>query len=157
MADNVQGFNHLDEILLHLGDQFRQDAIRQQMMKNQFNIAGLRASHALGARTQGKSLQELKAGLAEMERDKADFIRNNAIKDPLTGEYKVSPAEVEAEWMKENGPDYQAYQTALNSYITSQNPGLHLPSMNRASELPKNFNPLNQNLSTNMLFGSGMQ
>lgn len=156
MADNVQGFNHLDEILLHLGYQFRQDAIRKMMMENQMKIAGMRASRVLGANAQGKTLQELRAGLNQMEKDKSDFIRNHIEKNALTGEYTVTPAQVEAEWMRENGPDYQAYQSALNTYITSKNPNLKLPSMNKGGALPSNFDPVNQNLSSSMMFGNGM-
>lgn len=33
MADNVQGFHNLEQILLHLGDQYREDAIKRMMIE----------------------------------------------------------------------------------------------------------------------------
>lgn len=52
MADNVQGFNHLDEVLLHLGDQFRTDAIKRQMLESKMHGAkpGMSTGEAAMAR-----------------------------------------------------------------------------------------------------------
>ena len=48
MADNVQGFNHLDEVLMNLGNQFRQDAIKKMMLKNQADRTDMMAHRPTG-------------------------------------------------------------------------------------------------------------
>ena len=46
MADNVQGFNHLDDVLMNLGQQFRNDALQSKMA--QFKLGQAKGGGAGG-------------------------------------------------------------------------------------------------------------
>jgi hypothetical protein len=160
MADNVQGFNHLDEVLMHLGDQFRQDALRQQMMKNQKDIAGIKAgAHARLGIYDNKPFAFLQKQLMDMNSLHRTFVTNtiNSSKD-VTGVPQMSEADAEGVWAKS---DYGQQEQELNGEVMKQlgkmNPGLGRdqapkgqPGQSGAAALPDNFG---QSLDGSTLFG----
>ena len=139
MADNVQGFNHLDSILMNLGQQFRQDAIRQMMLKNQSDKNNILAHRGQGSGAFSNlpvnSLMKMRAQLLGfIEGEKSKFI--NSQKD-VTGQ---TPSVMEANsYIEKTYPGEMAQLDQINNaamgYLSksgimkgnTQNPGISQP------------------------------
>jgi len=124
MADDVQGFNHLDEVLMHLGDQFRQEALKQQMLKNQ-NTHYENMGHGSGA-YDNKPFAYLQKEAMRLTGVHQQFIHNTVegSKD-VTGVPTISPDQAEQMW--QNTPEageMQEVNGAVIKGITQMNPTL---------------------------------
>jgi hypothetical protein len=134
MADNVAGFNHLDSILLELGNQFRADAMRKLEMENKQKIAGMKMGHT-GLFDNNKDISTLQrqAGMLRLKHD--DFIREHTQKD-MMGNYIQSPQDAEQLWQQtpEAGLEDEV-NGAVMKMIT--NKGIMKPSNGGGSSLSK--------------------
>lgn len=138
MSDNVQGFNHLDAVLLNVGSQMRQDAIRQLMAKAQMKRAS--AAHTGQDRSFG-NLQREAARIAGAKRSFLSQFLNNS-KD-VTGVQKATPQDAEAAWMKtDDGKQEQMINMAVSKGVQNQNKGLFdAIDVGNTFQMPQN-NPL---------------
>jgi hypothetical protein len=137
MADNVQGFNHLDEVLLHLGDQFRNEAIRNKMMGNQQEMLGMKLSHGPTGKYSGMSHNELLKYANNLNSYKIRGIQQmiQASKD-ITG-VGMPYDQAKAQWEAANPKaedELGEVNDAAFGYMQKQNPSFLTPK-------PKNEGP----------------
>lgn len=118
MSDNVQGFNHLDEILLHLGDQFRQDAIKQAMLKNMAERNKIAGQRLLSGKFNNVQPQQRLALLKAMQADsdKAQQQSMSMHRDYLRGTVDQDAVNKDmAQWDQANGQDLQELMTMVKA------------------------------------------
>ena len=140
MADNVQGFNHLDSILINLGQQFRQDAIKRMMLQNQAehykNMGSGQYTNKPFAFLQREAMRLTGVHKAFIDQ------QVNSSKD-ATGVPQITADQAEQMWQQTpEAGEMQELNQAVMKGLTQMNPTLiKNPSSNPApTKVPTDFN-----------------
>jgi len=145
MADNVAGFNHLDSVLLDVGNQFRQDAIKQaqlEAMKAHYKQMEYRPRSGGGYANQ--PLKDLQKQFALMQQ-KHETTVNKMVEDSkdVTGVPKISHEEAEEMWSRTPDADDEAEMgAALKTGLQKENVGIYKPKVKAPSGAPINTKPV---------------
>lgn len=127
MADNVQGFNHLDAVLNNLGNSLRQDAIKELMMRSKMKEPGIEKDPNAMAEV---AREKLEMGMG----DRAEAVYSQMYDNIVKQNPGLHPSQVDAMVRARMTPDAML---KINKYYGSKTP-YNLPKNTSAGFLNPN-------------------